>query len=362
MTRDDPVIDPVILAGSGQGDDEGFALNRAVVRVRIDTVRKRIDLEQGDFGRVDTRPSHNVAVAVTGSLDYSGAEPHLAFGVACTRMPMSVMKRIWPIFVAIDVRKWVEEHVSSGVVERVVSPAMRRWPTSVPTDRRPRRTACRSKWRPAARRCGRSRRCRRSATPTSPCMSPAPPPMSVSAAARWRFAPGASSASPAACSRFPIRIPSRRRRTTTFRIDGTVPAAAELLASDALRDNAGLALDPATSRGTVSAQVAISMLGAARRRRRNAATYTIAADLTNFAADKMLIGQKVEASLLQLTASRAGYQVKGDVKINGTAANLDFRKMTGEPDGELRLQATSTRPRAAGSASISAAPSPARSR
>ena len=46
----------------------------------------------------------------------------------------------------------------------------------------------------------------------------------------------------------------------SFRIDGAVPAAAALLASDALRESAGLALDPATSRGTVAAQVNVQLL------------------------------------------------------------------------------------------------------
>ena len=87
------MIDPIILASVGKSDEEGFALNRVVVRARIDTVRRRVDLEQGDFSRIDTRPSHNVAVAVTGSLDYSGAEPHLAFGVAATRMPNAARRR-----------------------------------------------------------------------------------------------------------------------------------------------------------------------------------------------------------------------------------------------------------------------------
>src|SRR5450759_6041245 len=96
------------------------ALNRVAVRARIDTVRRRINLEQGDFSRIDTRPSHNVAVAFTGSLDYSGAEPHLAFGVAATRMPMAVLKRMWPVFTAVHLREWVESHISGGIVERVV--------------------------------------------------------------------------------------------------------------------------------------------------------------------------------------------------------------------------------------------------
>jgi hypothetical protein len=91
ITRGDAVIDPVILGSTGTSDEEGFAINRAAIRARIDPVRRRIDLDQGDFSRIDTRPSHNVGIAVTGSLDYSGPEPHLAFGVAGTRMPTSVM-------------------------------------------------------------------------------------------------------------------------------------------------------------------------------------------------------------------------------------------------------------------------------
>ena len=101
VSRGDSVIDPFVFASLG--DEEGLSINRIAVRAQIDTARKRIDLEQGDFSRVDTRPSHNVGVAVTGRFDYSG-EPHVAFGVACTRMPVSAMKRIWPIFAAADVR------------------------------------------------------------------------------------------------------------------------------------------------------------------------------------------------------------------------------------------------------------------
>jgi len=90
------------------------------VHGRIDTKNKRIDLDQGDFSRSDTRPSQNVGIAVTGSLDYSKSDPHLAFGVAGTRMPISVMKRLWPVTIAHHVRQWVERHIGGGTVERVV--------------------------------------------------------------------------------------------------------------------------------------------------------------------------------------------------------------------------------------------------
>jgi hypothetical protein len=70
------------------------------------------------------------------------------------------------------------------------------------------------------------------------------------------------------------------------------------------------------------------------------ATYTINADLVNFAAEKMLLGQKVEASLLKTIATKDGFQIKGDVKINGTPATIDVRKQKDDTDAELHMQAT----------------------
>src|SRR4029077_9095956 len=54
---------------------------------------------------------------------------------------------------------------------------------------------------------------------------------------------------------FPKAPPAKAR----FRLDGSVPAAAELLAMDRLRDYAGTPLDPATSRGTLTAQITLGM-------------------------------------------------------------------------------------------------------
>src|SRR6185312_3072763 len=120
VTRGDNVIDPVIIAAPAKSNEEGISLNHVTIRARVDTVRKRIDLDQGDIGRVDTRPTYNVGLAVTGSLDYSLPDPHLAFGVAATRMPIAVMKRLWPTFTAVHVRGWIEQHVSAGTIERIV--------------------------------------------------------------------------------------------------------------------------------------------------------------------------------------------------------------------------------------------------
>ncbi len=338
VARGDPVIDPVILASEGKSDDEGIAINRVAVRARIDTVHRRIDLDQGDFSRVDTRPSYNIAVAITGSLDYSGAEPHLAFGVAGTRMPTAVMKRLWPFFTAVRVREWTEKHISGGVVERVViagnaplpefkasGPPMSADGLSIDietsgTTLRPLATL------PAIRDADLTVHI----TGGTATVNLGRGTVEVTPGRKLNIASGVFEVPDTHLKPAPARV--------RFRIDGTMPAAAALLASDALRDKFGITLDPAATRGTIAAQVRVN-LPIGRTIPPDAATYSITADLSNFAADKMLMGQKVEASALRVTASSDGYQITGDAKVNGTLTTLNLSKQKGDATAELRLQA-----------------------
>jgi hypothetical protein len=339
VARGDSVIDPIIIAPGASSDDEGIAINRLAVRARIDTNRKRFELEQGDFSRVDTRPSHNIGIAVIGSLDFSGAEPHAAFGVAGTRMPVSALKRLWPIFAAVDVRSWVEEHISGGMVERVVVAG------NAPLEDFKHNG-------PPTPEDGLSVDIETSGTTLRPIASlPAIRDADLTVRITGRnavvnlgrgtveAAPGRKLSIAGGVFEVPDTHPKPALARANFRIDGGVPAAAALLASDGLRDTVGITLDPASTRGTVAAQVAVK-LAIARPMPEDASSYVISADLTNFSADKMLLGQKVEASTLKAVASSDGFQIKGDVKINGTPATIDVRKQKGDADAELHMQAT----------------------
>jgi hypothetical protein len=339
VTRGDSVIDPIIVSPGATADDEGIAINRVAVRARIDTNRKRIELEQGDFSRIDTRPSHNIGIAVTGSLDYAGADPHIAFGVAGTRMPMSALKRLWPLFAAVAVRTWVEDHISGGMVERVVVAGnapledFKHNGPPVPED-------------------GLSVDIETSGTTLRP-ISSLPPIRDADLTVRItgrnavinlgrgtvEAAPGRKLNIASGIFEVPDTHPKPAPARASFRMDGGVPAAAALLASDGLRDEVGITLDPATTRGTISAQVAVK-LAIAQPMPEDSSSYLISADLTNFAADKMLLGQKVEASTLKAVATGDGFQIKGDVKINGTPASIDLRKQKGQADAELHMQST----------------------
>src|SRR4029078_10889161 len=337
LSRSDSVIDPVILAPGSSSDDEGVALNRVAMRFKVDTNRRRIDLEQGDISRIDTRASHSIGLALTGRLDFSGKEPHLAFGLAGTRMPPYALKRIWPIFAAADVRSWVDTHISDGMVERIVIagnaavPNFKHEGPPMPDDvlsvdietsgttLRPIATL------PAIRDADLTVRIRGRAATVSVGRGT----VDVAPGRRLNIAGG--------LFEVPDTHPKPAPARVNFRIDGSVPATVVLLSSEGLRDIVGISLDPASTRGTVTAHVAVK-LAIARTMSDASSSYAINADLTNFTADKMLLGQRIEAPTLKVTASGDGYQIKGDAKVNGTPASIDLRKQKGDADAELRMQ------------------------
>lgn len=338
VARGDSVIDPIILSPSQASGSEGFSFNRVAVTTLIDLDAKRIRVEQGDFGRQDVRASHNVGIAVTGTLDYAGPEARLNFGVAGTRMPVSLLKRLWPKPVAAKVRTWVEGHITAGTVERTLIagnalvPVLLEPGVPLPDE-------------------GLSIEIDTTGTTLRPAASlPEIRDADLSVRVTGRTAVvsiGRGTAEVGEGRRLNIagvkfEVPDTHLKgapaRATFRIDGGVPAAIALLANDRLRGTTGLALDPATSRGTMSALVTLD-LALTRDVEQTAARYSMAIDLSNFVAERLLLGQKVEAAALRVNANSQSYAVKGDVRINGTAATLDYRKSNVDADAEVRLVA-----------------------
>ncbi len=339
VTRGDPVIDPIIIAPAVATSKESFALNRVNVRGRIDTVKDRIEIEQGDFSRIDTRPSHNVAVAVTGSYDYSKPDAQLAFGVAGTRMPVAVMERLWPMMIARDVRTWVKEHVNGGTVERIVIAGNAPMSTF-------------KKDGPPTPDDGLSIDIETSGTslrpvPDLPAIDDAD--LTVRITGRTALihlgrgvlnvAPGRTLNIADGTFSIPDTHPKPAPARADFRIDGSVPAVALLLANKVLRKDVGLALDPDTSRGTAAANVTLN-LPIARVLPKGSVRYSVNAVLSSFGADHALMGEKLEAPSLQVLASSGGsYQIKGNVKIDGTPAALEVDKKGRGDTADLHLQA-----------------------
>lgn len=315
----------------GLKDEGPVIFNRILVRARIDPVQRRLTLEQGDLANLET------GVALTGSLDFSTGDPRLALGLAGTRMPLSTMKKLWPSFVNSPLRQWVIDHTEGGTVERVVIATnapisnFKRGGPPTPEDGLSVDMVVRdAAIRPIA---------------TLPQLREAD--VTVRATGQ---------AATISMSRGTVELPSGRKlmladglfevpqthgaepaSRTRVRVDGLVPAVAELLAMERLRQFINLPFDPATARGTLTAQVTLAFpikpdlpVGST--------TYSVAADITNFAADQMFFAQKVEAATLRMGANNQGYQIKGDVKIAGVPAALDYRKAKGDADAEVHIQ------------------------
>jgi hypothetical protein len=315
----------------GNDGEPPLIFNRISIGLRFDTDNRRVVLTEANVSNGE------IGFAGTGSVDYS-AEPRLKLGFAGTPMSASALKRIWPVLIVPEVREWVIERIERGSLQRfevgVNSPVRnlsRRGPpipddglavnivasnvTLRPVDEMPVIRDADLK----ARVTGRT------ATVTigqSAVDTPAGRKLNISDVV----------------FEVPDMAPKPSPARVKFRIDGPVPAMAEILASDRLSDFTGNLLDPNSSKGTVTAQVSLG-LPMKRALTKADTTYSISADLAGFAADHLVMNQKLEASSLKVIANNQGYQVKGDVKINGQPASLDYRKPT-DGDADIKLQAT----------------------
>lgn len=319
----------IVLAGID--NEPPLIFNRIAIGLRFDTDKKRVLLTQADISNGE------IGVAGTGNIDYSG-DARLQLGFAGTPMSASALKRMWPILIVPEVREWVIERVERGSLQRIevgvnspVRNLSRKGPpipdeglavnivgtgvTLRPVDELPSVRDADLK----ARVTGRT------ATVTiaqAAADTPAGRKLNIS---DFVF-------------EVPDMAPKPSPAKVRFRIDGPVPAAAEILASDRLSEFSGTLIDPNSSKGTVSAVVSLG-LPIKRELTKADTAYTVTADLGGFAADKLVMNQKLEANTLKVIANNAGYQVKGDVKINGQAATLDYRKPN-DGDADVKLQAT----------------------
>ena len=323
----------IVLGPLSATEGEPLVANRVVVRGRFDPAKRRLDIDQGDIA------AKELGVAFSGSLDYSTSDPHLGLGLAANNMTATQLKQSWPPFVNPKLRAWMLDHLLGGNVASldiyVGSPLSHVMPGGppIPDD-------------------GLSVKVQTRNATIRPVDEL--PPISAGDFAASIIGRVAKVELP----RGTVELPSGRKLTMTgglfemtdihaepkmsktrFRVEGPMPAAAELLAFERLRDASDIPLDPATARGTVTAQVLVGM-PVTGEIAKGSVSYQIGADLANFAVDKFVMGQKIEGSALKVTATQEGYLLKGDVRIGGTPASIEFRKTAGEGEPEVRLQTT----------------------
>jgi uncharacterized protein DUF3971 len=320
------------VLASAPVDPNALILNRVQLQLRIDPTKQRIDLEPSEVGNTD------LGVALTGSLDFSGDDPRLTAGIAGTRMSVGALKRLWPVTVASKVRAWVIDHIQAGTVERLDISTNAPWSTlkssgpPVPDDGL------------LVQIIGHGAEIR--PVEGLPAIRDADVHVHVSGRTaainvgrgNVEISPGRKLSITNGVFEVPDTFPKAPPAKVRFRLDGSVPAAAELLSMQRLRDYSNAPVEPTTSRGTLTAQVTLA-LPLKEDLAPGSSLYTINMDVANFAAERMVMGQKVEAALLKVTANNLGHWIRGDVKINGVPSVLDYRKPQ-DSDADVRVQAT----------------------
>ncbi len=320
----------VVLTSPG-ASSEPLVLNRIAVHGSYDAATRRFVVDEGDIGNT------NVGVALSGSMDFSGSDVRFRAGLAGTRMPVDALKRLWPVFVSTKVRDWFEEHLISGTVERLVIAVNAPLETlkdngpPIPDD--------------GLLIDALATGCLIRPVEGLPALRDAD--LNVHIVGRDAIVSlgkatgdlpsGRKLVMSSGVFEVPDTAPHAPPARVRFKLDGPAPAAAELLLMDRLRDVSEVPFAPSTIHGTMNAQVTLGMplksdLPA------GSTSYAITVDATNFSAERMIMGQKVEAAALKVIANNQGFQLKGDVKIGGTPASLEYRKLRNEPEAEVHIQ------------------------
>ncbi|MBN9014625.1 MAG: hypothetical protein J0H25_16665, partial [Rhizobiales bacterium] len=295
------------------------------------TAHKKIMLTQASISNGE------IGVAGTGTLDYSG-EPRLTLGFAGTPMSATALKRMWPIIIVPEVREWVTERIGAGSLQRidigVNSPLfnLSRAGPPIPEDGLSVNIVANNVTLhpvdelPSIHNADlRAHVTGRTATVTIGQGS-----IDTQGGRKLNVSD--------AVFEVPDMAPKPAPARVRFKLDGPVAAVAEVLASDRLSEFSNTPIDPNTAKGTVSAQITLG-LPIKRELTKADTTYAITADVSGFSADHLVMNQKLEAAAMKIVANNQGYQVKGDVRINGQPASLDYRKL-GNGDADVKLQAT----------------------
>ena len=319
----------VMLAPVSPGD-EPLILNRILVRGGVDQIARRLNIDQAEFG------GKGVGVAMSGNLDFTGADPKLKIGLAARRLSLSAFKQMWPPMITPEVRVWVIERVADGMIEQgeiatnsplsnlrsggppvaddglsiqLVTSGVTVRPFDNLPEIRDADLVTRVKGRNTTVTLGRAN-------------------VELPSSRKLALVNGQFEVPDTSVPKPPAKV--------RVRVEGPVAAAAELLSMDRLKDATDVHLDPATSRGNVLATVNLG-LPLNTEVTSTTLTYSITGEVANFAADRFIMSQKVEAQMLRATASNQGYQIKGDMRIGGAPASVELRHASGEPDSEVRM-------------------------
>lgn len=305
-------------------------------RLVLDHVARTVTIE-----RAEATSGGVGAIAIQGTVLFEpGKTPGLDIGFATSRMPVAAYYRMWPGFVAPQLREWLTRNLTAGVVEQTAF-AIRVNPGALVDGGPPLPPSAMSL-------TGRVRGATLAVLPGAPPLRDAELDVRVDGQTTRLTMPRAY-VEPAPGKRLAVaqglfeiadhRVPDPRA-TARFRIEGPADAAAILLRSEAFRAHAnGPTIPTVGVRGMVTANVSVAT-PLKDKVAPNEITYRLEADFTGFAADNAFGEMKLENATLRVVTSTRDLVVTGEGRLGGAQATFDYRRARPDAKPVIRLAAT----------------------
>lgn len=296
-----------------------FILDDMALEALYDPVARRFTVPKG------TLKGPQGGLTLAGEVDLSAAEPLFSLDVSMTPMPVSALKRMWPITAVPSVRSWIYDHVISGDVTRadfslnmplgsIGNPAWKLPPEAISINIE----GSNAEMRPV---------------PQLPAVKGAS--ISVHGTARTVHVTATNGTVDTPGGRklnlsqavfdVPETVMKNPPAKVMVSLDGPAAAAVELAAMPPLRGVSSEQIDPGAVRGTISGTAQVNVILSDNITPADV-DYAFEADLTDFSADKVFLGQKLDDATIRAFMTPAATVLRGDGKLGGALANFDYTK------------------------------------
>jgi hypothetical protein len=326
------LTEPGGFAGERPGEKQ-LVIEKSVFEGRLDLAGKTFVIDHFEAS------GPNLGLAATGEFGWANG-PHLKLGASASPMPIRNLLRIWPTFMAANVRSWALGNILSGTVQSASVQvdydeadltAMRG--DKVPSDLSTLidftisdgSVTFMNGVAPLSGLSGRGRFTGH---------------MSDFVATSGWIDSGGGRRLTLSEGNFHVADSSVKptQATINLRASGGIEAVSELLNTEAIKAYANLPLDPATLKGQIDGKLGLDIfLGAGASG--NDTAVRLNANVTNLSADKFVGREKLDNANMSIAVDRSGLRAVGQGRLFGGAATLDFRKPAGGA-GEAAINVT----------------------
>ncbi|GAC1333312.1 MAG: DUF3971 domain-containing protein [Beijerinckiaceae bacterium] len=297
-----------------------LVIDRSLFEGRLAVLDKRLFIDRFEAN------GPNVGFAASGEFGWAGG-PHLRLGASASPMPVRPLLRLWPTFIAANVRAWALGNVLAGTVQsaRIAVDYDAADLTAMRMDQPPSDGSTLIDFtiadgsvrfmdgvEPLSGLAGTGHLTGHTSTFVATSGA-----LDVGGGRRLNLAEGSFHVADAAIKPTPA--------TVNLRANGSLEAVSALLNSEAMKSYANLPLDPTTLKGQVDGRVGLD-LHIGKDASRDDTVVRLNANITNLVAEKLIGREKLDNATLAIAVDQSGLRASGQGRLFGGPATLDFRK------------------------------------